>query len=273
MTFQKEGELLLHTITPWASENREGVVRLFWKSHGLCTRKKEVLWVGGRERVVLAKAVKIVTFGIHYSQKEKSLHWSKAWKREIWWVQSDQWVHRLLPPWWMKAVAEKSQGSFPALNSPVITFIHSVENSKYWEFLNNYWKTLRVTKYRKRLWRTWHFTQGPHGHHTYVVPPESTSPSCWSRDVAQAEIHRMELAAREGRYWWRTPTEGHGWEHEQFCIKIPFKSLDDPGIVVSKGSRGNILEGWISWSEISAVALSSKDRILDSSPPSIPLKY
>ena len=190
MTFQKEGELLLHTITPWASENREGVVRLFWKSHGLCTRKKEVLWVGGRERVVLAKAVKIVTFGIHYSQKEKSLHWSKAWKREIWWVQSDQWVHRLLPPWWMKAVAEKSQGSFPALNSPVITFIHSVENSKYWEFLNNYWKTLRVTKYRKRLWRTWHFTQGPHGHHTYVVPPESTSPSCWSRDVAQAEFHR-----------------------------------------------------------------------------------
>ena len=106
-----------------------------------------------------------------------------------------------------------------------------------------------------------------------TVSPESRSPSCWSRDVAQAEIHRMELAAREGRYWWRTPTEGHGWEHEQFCIKIPFKSLDDPGIVVSKGSRGNILEGWISWSEISAVALSSKDRILDSSPPSIPLKY
>ena len=27
--------------------------------------------VGGREGVVLAKAVKIVTFGIHYSQKTK----------------------------------------------------------------------------------------------------------------------------------------------------------------------------------------------------------
>ena len=144
----------------------------------------------GKRKGCLGQSCEIVTFGIHYSQKEKSLHWSKAWKREIWWVQSDQWVHRLLPPWWMKAVAEKSQGSFPALNSPVITFIHSVENSKYWEFLNNYWKTLRVTKYRKRLWRTWHFTQGPHGHHTYVVPPESTSPSCWSRDVAQAEFHR-----------------------------------------------------------------------------------
>ena len=97
---------------------------------------------------------------------------------------------------------------------------------------------------------------------------------------AQAEIHRdlsvrgWSLgAARKGRYWWRTPTEGHEWEHEQFCIKTPFKSLDDPGIAVSKGSRGDVLEGWISWSEISAVALSSKDRILDSSPPSSPLKY
>ena len=28
-------------------------------------------WVGGRKGVVLAKAVKIVTFGIHYSQKKK----------------------------------------------------------------------------------------------------------------------------------------------------------------------------------------------------------
>ena len=44
--------------------------------------QKELLWmrswVGGGEGFVLAKAVKIVTFGIHYSQKEKSLHWSKA---------------------------------------------------------------------------------------------------------------------------------------------------------------------------------------------------
>ena len=40
MTFQKEGELLLHTINSWASENREGIVSLFWKSHGLCTRKR-----------------------------------------------------------------------------------------------------------------------------------------------------------------------------------------------------------------------------------------
>ena len=28
---------------------------------------------------------------------------------------------------------------------------------------------------------------------------------------------------------------GHGWEHEKFCIKTSFKSLDDPGIVTSKG--------------------------------------
>ena len=35
----------------------------------------------------------------------------------------------------------------------------------------------------------------------------------------------------------------HGWEREKFCIKTPFKSLDDPGIAVSKWSRGNDLEG------------------------------
>ena len=58
-------------------------------------------WVGGGDGVVLAKAVKIVTFGIHYSQK-KTLHWSKARKREIWRVRNDQWVHGLLPPWWSK---------------------------------------------------------------------------------------------------------------------------------------------------------------------------
>ena len=40
-----------------------------------------MVWVregaGGAERVVVAKAVKIVNFGIHYSQKI-SRHWSKA---------------------------------------------------------------------------------------------------------------------------------------------------------------------------------------------------
>lgn len=43
--------------------------------------KKEMLrmrsWVGREKRGCLGKAVKIVTFGIHYSQK-KTLHWSKA---------------------------------------------------------------------------------------------------------------------------------------------------------------------------------------------------
>ena len=56
--------------------------------------------VGGREGIVLAKAVKIVTFGIHYFQKKKNQKKKKKKQKktptleqstgEIWRIQSDQ---------------------------------------------------------------------------------------------------------------------------------------------------------------------------------------
>ena len=133
--------MLLHTITLWASENREGIVSVFWKSHGLCTRKKEVLWVGGRERVVLAKAVKIVTFGIHYSQKNPYAgakhERERSGESE---VTSESTGCFLLggSKQWLKISGKFSSSQFSYNN-----FYTLCRKFKIMRVLNNCWKTLR----------------------------------------------------------------------------------------------------------------------------------
>lgn len=51
-----------HPLSLREGEGRSGV---FWKLHGLPTRKKEVVWVR-RGEVALAKAVKVPNFRICY---------------------------------------------------------------------------------------------------------------------------------------------------------------------------------------------------------------
>ena len=174
---------------------------------------------------------------------KKSLHWSKAWKREIWRIQCDQWVRGLLPPGeskqWLKISGKFSSSEFSCNNFHTLcrklkimrVFKQLLEDTARWP------RTRRGCREPDASLRT---TWPSHARGS----PEHTSPSCWSREVAQAEIHRdlsvrgWSLgAAREDRCWWRTPTERHGWEREKFCIKTPFKPLDESGVVVSKGSN------------------------------------
>lgn len=100
MTFQKEGELLLHTITPWASENRESM-EIPWSVYQKERGAEDEVMGRGRRRGCLGQSCENSDLWNSLFSKNP-LHRSKARKREIWRVRSDQWVHGLLPPWWSK---------------------------------------------------------------------------------------------------------------------------------------------------------------------------
>ena len=199
-------------------------------------------WVWEGEGVVLAKVVKIVTLGIHYSQKNPYTGANHERERS---GESNVISESLgcfligESKQWLKISGKFSSSEFSCNNFHTLcrklkimrVFKQVLEDTVRWA------RTRRGCREPDASLRT---TWPSHAHGS----PEHTSPSCWSREVAQAEIHRdlsvrgWSLgAAREDRCWWRTPTEWHGWEHEKFCIKTPFKSLDEPVIVVFKGSN------------------------------------
>jgi len=140
MTFQKEGELLLHTITPWASENRESM-EIPWSGNQKERGAEDEVMGRGRRGGCLGQSCENSDLWNSLFSK-KPLHWSKARKREIWRVRSDQWVHRLLPPWWSKQWL-KISGKLSSFELSCNNFHTLCRKFKIMRVLNNCWKTLR----------------------------------------------------------------------------------------------------------------------------------
>lgn len=144
--FRRKGAVA-STITPWASENLRKAWSICSGNPMVCVPERKRCWgmrswVGREEGGCLGQSCENSDLWNSLFSK-KTLHWSKAWKREIWrvpkWPLSPRAASFLTGP----AVTRNLQEVFPALNSPVITFICSVWKFKVMRILNNYWKTLR----------------------------------------------------------------------------------------------------------------------------------
>lgn len=140
MTFQKEGELLFHTVTPWASENRESM-EIPWSGNQKERGAEDEVMGRGRRGGCLGQSCENSDLWNSLFSK-KPLRRSKAWKREIWRVWSDQWVHRLLPPWWSKQWL-KISGKLSSFELSCNNFHTLCRKFKIMRVLNNCWKTLR----------------------------------------------------------------------------------------------------------------------------------
>ena len=132
-------------------------------------------WVGGRKGVVLAKAVKIVTFGIHYSQKNPYTgakhERERSGESE---VNSESTGCFLLggSKQWLKISGNFSSSQFSCNN-----FNTLCRKFKIMIFLKQLLEDTESDQIQGEAIGNLTLHSGDR-HHMYVVPPKNMSPSC-----------------------------------------------------------------------------------------------